>query len=62
MSQALYSLFGPNGDNVPVHTSQIKLFEAFQELERHGIVSLQAADDRFPDLFNVCRQHRDFKA
>lgn len=62
MGEALFSLFGPNGHDVPVHKSETRRLAAFMELERHGIVRLQAADIKFPGLFNVLRQQRDLKA
>lgn len=54
MGEALYSLFGPNGQNVPVHTGEKKLLEAFKELERHGIVELRHTPHS--DLWNVERR------
>lgn len=59
MGEALYSLFGPNGQDVPVHTSERKRFNAFLELERHGLVEVKAVTA--DGLYNVIRQNRDLK-
>lgn len=60
MGEALYSLYGPNGQDVPVHKSETKRLEAFMELAQHGLVYLQAQD--VEGLFNVVRQQRHLKA
>lgn len=59
MSEALYSLFGPNGQSVPVHKSENARLAAFMELQRHGIVELRATPEI--GLFNVLRRQRDLK-
>lgn len=60
MGEALYSLFGRNGQDVPVHISEKKRLAAFMELQRHGLVEVRATENK--GLFNVLRQHSDLKA
>ncbi len=60
MGEALYSLFGPNGQSVPVHKSETARLAAFMELQRHGIVEIRATVE--VGLYNVLRRQRDLNA
>lgn len=57
MGEALFSLFGPNGQDVPVHSSETFRLAAFKELERHGIVKIVPSNDA--GLSEVQRMNRD---
>lgn len=60
MGEALYSLYGPNGHDTPVHISETKRLAAFMELARHGLVYLKAQEEK--GLFDVKRLQRNLKA
>lgn len=60
MGEALYSLFGPNGQSVSLHKSETESLAAFMELQRHGIVEICATVEN--GLFSVLRRQRDLSA